>query len=170
MSRSRAVHPWFRVGLACVLVALVVTPSRAQPDDELIDKLLDLAKQKKPLRIGRDQDAMRQLLMRRYNIALDELKERCTDFKKHLATRDNVFEAGRHLLQADLELQTRLTERARVLEKTLDLVRWYERRLEASRRLGHVTRGDVLRVQFQRATLEIDLLEVRRKISGLPPR
>lgn len=132
----------------------------AQPADELIDRLLALSKEKP--RVAAGEDELRRLLVQRYNIALDELKETCQDFRRNLATKATVFEAGRHLLQADLEMQTGPEGRVRVLEKALDLLRWYEKRLEQAHRDRLIPRADLLRTRYQRLSLEIKLLEAKR--------
>lgn len=143
---------------------------RAQPADELIDKLLELSQQKKKLTAGKDDDELRQLLVKRYNVAIEELKERCADFKKHTATKAMVFEAGKHLLQADFELQTQSAEKAKVLEKAIDLTKWYENRLERASKDGLVARADLLRVQYVRLTLEIDLAKLKKGATDPAPK
>jgi hypothetical protein len=126
---------------ALTLAAMVLLSSsvRAQPADDLIDKLMELSKQKKRLKAGKEDDELRQLLVKRYNVAVEELKLRCEDFKKHTATKATVFEAGKHLLQADLELQTKPAEKVKVMEKALELVKWYEKRLERAAYNASVT-------------------------------
>jgi hypothetical protein len=157
-------------GLAAVAMFALSSAARAQPAEELIDKLLELSRQKTKLAVGKGDDELRKLLVERYNVAVDELKLRCEDFKRSVATKATVFEAGRHLLHADLELQTAPAEKVKVLEKTIDLARWYEKRLERALKDGLVSQADLLRVKYSRLTLEIDLVKTKKSAAEAPPK
>lgn len=135
----------------------------AQPSAELIDKLLALSKQKK-LDARGEKDELRKLLIERHNVALDELKEACEEFQRNLATNAIVYEAARHFLQTELEVQARPEGRVKVLEKALEIVRWYENRQERGVKANQVPRTDLLRTRYQRLTLEIDLLKAKRAV------
>src|SRR5262245_24459913 len=149
-------------GLTVGAMLLLSSPAKAQPDEELIDKLLQLSKDKKKVEPGKDDDELRKLLVRRYNVAIDELKLRCEEFKKSVATQPMVVEAGKHLLQADLEMQTKTEDKVKVLERAIDLMRWYENRMERAVKGGLVGRADLLRVEYTRLTMEIDLVKLKR--------
>jgi hypothetical protein len=155
-------------GLALALMFGLSSPARGQPADELIAKLLDLSKEKAKLTPGKDDDELRQLLIARYNVAVEELKLRCEDFKKHLATKVAVVEAGKHLLEAELELQTKPADRLRVLERTADLLRWYEKRVEAALKDGLIPRAELLRVRFVRLSMEIDIAKTKQALGKGP--
>jgi hypothetical protein len=152
--------------LCLALLFQVALPVRAQPTDEAIDKLVEIAKDRKKLQPRADEDELRRLLLQRYNVALEELTQRCEDFRRNLGTRPAVFQAARDLLQAELELQEKPEGRAGVLEKTLEVVKWYEARQERAWKEGQALRADYLRTQFIRLNLEIELLKTRREIRG----
>ena len=155
-------------GLTIFLMFALSSPARGQPNDELIAKLLDLSKEKKKLALGKNDDEMRQLLIRRYNIAVEELGLRCEDFKKHLATKATVVEAGKQLLHAELEMQTTPGDRLKVLEKSHDLASWYEKRLEGALKNGLITRAELLRVRFVRLTVEIEIAKAKQGLRKQP--
>lgn len=160
-SRPRFTARLLLAGVTLGAMLLASSAARAQPTEELIDKLLELSKQKKKLKEGKE-DELHKLLVQRYNIAVDELQLRCEDFKNQIATKAMVFEAGKHLLQAELELQSKPADKVKVLGQTIELVRWYEQRLERALKDGLVSRADLLRVQYTRVTLEIDLVKMKR--------
>jgi len=151
--------------VAVALLLALACPAPAQPPDQLIDKLLELAREKKIAEPQAGEDELRLLLIKRFNIGLEELKQRCEDFKKNLASIATVFEAGRHMLDAELEMQTTPEGRVKVLERTLELVRWQEARIEQSLKAKVGLRADLLKVQYFRVGLEIDLVKSRRAIN-----
>lgn len=153
-------------GLA--LTVGLASAAHGQPSDELIAKLLDLSKEKPKLTPGKGDDELRRLLVERYNVALEELTLRCQDFKKHLATKTVVVEAGKQLLQAEMELQTTPADRLRVLEQAADLLRWYEKRLEEALKNGLIPRAELLRVRFARLSREIDIARAKQALGKGP--
>jgi hypothetical protein len=136
----------------------------AAPDDKLIDKLLTLSKSKMPLDLENEKDPLRKLLATRYNVAIEELKQRCEDFKKSLALRTQVIDAARHLLQAELDLQTGPEGRVKVLEGVVELIKWYEGQLEEGLKAEVGLRAELLRVRYERLTFEIELLKARQEM------
>ncbi|MFO0878273.1 MAG: hypothetical protein U0840_13055 [Gemmataceae bacterium] len=136
-----------------------------QPSDEVIDRLLKLSKEKQRAKAGPGDDALRGLQVQRYNVALEELRLRCEDFKRNLTPKVTVFEAGRNLLQAELELQTRPADRVKVLEEVVELMRWYEKRMEQREKDNLITRADLRRVQYTRLSLEIDLAKLKQSLA-----
>jgi hypothetical protein len=156
----------FAVPLLVGAVFVLTSSLRAQPADELIDKLLELSRAKTKLKADKGDDPLRRLLVERYNVAVDELKLRCEDFKKHTATKAMVVEAGKQLLHADLELQDKPADKAKVLERAVELLRWYENRLERAAGDGLVPRADLLRVRYNRLGLEIDLARLKKEMAA----
>jgi hypothetical protein len=153
--------------LQAVLVLLLsVAPLAAQPAEKVIDKLLEFARDHKKIEPKADEDQLRKLLIQRYNVARDELLERCEDFKKNIGAQPAVFEAARQLVQADLEVQTTPQDRAKVLEKALDTIKWYEGNLERALKDNLGSRAEFHRVQFRRLSYEIELLKIQREIKG----
>lgn len=154
--------------LALIAWLCLSAPILAQPAERLIDRLLELSKKKQRLEPGKDDDELRRLLIQRYNVAMDELRLRCEDFKRNLASRQLVYEAGRNLLQAELELQTTPAGKIKVLEQAAELLRWYEKRLEEAVKDDLVIQADLLRARYTRLTMEIELLRLKRTIAPPP--
>lgn len=150
-----------RIVLALVLAMVTVSPAAAEPASELIDKLLELSKTKKRIKLEKDAPEKQRLLVARYHLALEELQLRCQDFRSNLVTKEKVFEAGRNLLESELEVYSKPAEKARVLEKSIELFRWYEKRLEASLKAGLIPRADLLQLQYRRMSLELALMQLR---------
>lgn len=155
--------PLSRLALGVLTAVIVVSSARAQrPAEELIGKLLDLAKAKKKVDVSKADDELRRLLGQRYNVAVEQLADRCEDFKKQVATKQMVVEAGKDLLQAELELQTTNEGRLKVLTTMVELMRWYEGRLELALKAELIPKADLLRVRYVRLSFEIDVVKMKR--------
>jgi hypothetical protein len=153
--------------VVCFVALVSFAPTAlAQPATGVIDKLLEFARDKKKAEPKAGDDDLRKLLIQRYNVALDELTQQCEDFKKSLTAQPAVFEAARHLVQADLEMQTEAKDRAKVIENALEIVKWYEGKLEAGLKSNIGSRAEFLRIQYTRLTFEIELAKIRREMKG----
>jgi hypothetical protein len=156
----------FQARAICFLAAFLLVQSAAAQDTGVIDKLLEFAREKKKAEPKAGDDELRKLLIQRYNVALDELTQQCEDFKKNLTAQQAVFDAARHLVQADLEMQTEPKDRAKVLENALEIVKWYEAKLEAGLKANIGSRAELLRTQYIRLTFEIDLAKIRKEMKS----
>jgi hypothetical protein len=154
-----------RLALLPALLLCLAPAAAAQPAD-VIDKLLDFAKEKKKIEPKDGDGDLRKLQVQRYNVALEELAQRGEDYKKNLTNQQTVFDAARHLVEAELEVQAKPEDRAKVLEKVVELVKWYEDKLERSLKEDVGSRAELLRARYTRLTYEIDLLKTRREMKA----
>jgi hypothetical protein len=144
-------------------------PARAQ-GESVIDKLLDMTRDKKKIEPKDGDDEIRKLSIKRYNVALDELTVRCEEFRKNIVILDKVFQAARDLLDAEMSLQEKPEGRVAVLEKTIEVLKWYEAKQERGLQDGVGLKADLLRTQYVRLSLEIDLVKARREVAGDKPK
>lgn len=141
-------------------------PDPALAAESVIDKLLELAKEKQKLEPKPDDHELRKLSIQRFNVAVDELAARCDDFKKNLTSQDKVFQAAQDLLTAELALQEKPEDRAAVLEKSIEILKWYEGKQEKSLKDGVGLRADLYRAQYVRLSLEIELVKVKKEMKA----
>lgn len=146
-------------GLLLVALFILTSTIRAQPDEKLIDELWKLSKT--PREPIPKMNRLRELLTERYNVSLDELAERCKDFRQNTASKAMVVEAAKEALNAELELRETSAEKEKVLAKAISLLQWYEKQLKDAKKAGLVPEAEVLRVQYRLLTLQIDLEKLK---------
>jgi len=153
--------------LALMLVGqvLFVNSATAQTRAELVERLLKSIEARPKIEVKSDDDQLRRLLIERYHVALEEVQQRCADFKNGLDSLDKVIESSRSLLTAELEVLTDTQEKIKALERVIDLVRWYESELEKGLKAGVGLRADMLHTRDSRLTFEIEVLRLKK---GLP--
>jgi hypothetical protein len=142
-------------------MALLGDSAMGQPKNEFVDrKLKDIQARTRVEPKGGD-DALRRLLIERYNVAVEEVQNRCEDFKKGLSTLDGVLQADRNLVVVELEMLTDPKQKIKTLERAIELARWYEGELEKALKAGVGHQAEVLRIRGIRLTLEIQRLRVK---------
>jgi hypothetical protein len=157
-----------RHGLALALsgLFLVVGTTSAQTVPQLIDRIIkDLASRSK-VQPRSDDDQLQKLLIERYNVALEEVQQRCEDFKKGLNTMDAVIESSRDMLTAEVAMRTDPQEKIKALERVIEIVRWYEGKLEIGLKEGVGLRADLLRARHGRLNYEIEVLRIKQGMQG----
>jgi hypothetical protein len=70
----------------------------------------------------------------------------------------SLIEVGERLFGAEVDLYDKPDERARVLQRQLDVYNEAEGNLEKHVKEGLVTQADLERLRYDKASLEIDLL------------
>lgn len=153
-----------------VVALLLVSPAQllAQPAAELVKKLQELTRDMKPMQLRPEDDELRKLQIEKYNVALEEVRQELEDFRNNLTTLETVMTSCRQFLQADLDVQSRPEDKIRVLRQALELVKWYEGRLDQAVKDRVGSRADLLRVRYRRLELEADIVKCRREMLNAP--
>jgi hypothetical protein len=100
---------------------------------------------------------------------LNEAKARFDLYKRGLTKLPDLIEVGERLFGAEADLYDKPEDRARVLQRQLDVYTEAEQNLEKQVKEGLATQADLERLRYNKATLEIDLLTVKREMSEPHP-
>lgn len=115
---------------------------------------------------GPGDDELRKLQIARYNAAFGEVK--CVDaaYSNGTITFDLLFEAQKHLLQAELDLSDKPVDQIAAYEHFVEAAKQKEARVKSL--YYSATRGGeadkYYQAKFQRLDAEIQLLRAKRKL------
>src|SRR5438093_765592 len=124
---SRRVLVLFLV-LACLAGAPAMVQDKADDGLKKLSAILDA----KPLVAGADADDLQRKLTERYNTALRLYQIREAGSIRGTVGPDQVVEAARLLLHAELALKSKPQEQLPVRKKMVDVAKWYEDLLTAA--------------------------------------
>jgi hypothetical protein len=163
----------FRQGWTCLLAMLlwviVFQPcARAQRVLKFSPKVLEVLSTP-PLELKDDDTQLDRLKKERFNAALNEAKARFDLYKRGLTKLPDLIEVGQRLFSAEVDLYDKPEDRARVLERHLDVYNEAEENLEKHVKEGLATQADLEQLRYNKASLEIDLLTTRNSISQQQP-
>ena len=157
----------------CVLAVLILVPAfqpcvHAQQALKFSPKVLEVLNTPR-LEIKSDEDPLVRLKKERFNAALNEAKARFELYKRGLTKMPSLIEVGERLFGAEVDLYDKPDERARVLQRQLDVYNEAEGNLEKHVKEGLVTQADLERLRYDKASLEIDLLTDKSDLSQPRP-
>jgi multidrug resistance efflux pump len=157
----------------CVLAVLIIVPAfqpcaHAQRALKFSPKVLEVLNTP-PLEIKDDEDPLVRLKKERYNAALNEAKARFDLYKRGLTKLPDLIEVGERLFGAEVDLYDKPEDRARVLQRQLDVYLEAEGNLERQVKEGLATQADLERLRYNKASLEIDLLHAKANPSPSRP-
>jgi len=163
----------FRQGWTCVLAMLslvvVFQPcAHAQRVLKFSPKVLEVLNTP-PLELKDDDSQLTRLKKERFNAALNEAKARFDLYKRGLTKLPDLIEVGQRLFGAEVDLYDKPEDRARVLERHLGVYNEAEENLEKNVKEGLATQADLEQLRYNKASLEIDLLNTRNSISQAQP-
>jgi hypothetical protein len=109
----------------CVLAVLILVPAfqpcaHAQHALKFSPKVLEVLNTP-PLEIKDDEDPLVRLKKERFNAALNEAKARFDLYKRGLTKGPHLVEVGERLFGAEVDLYDKPEDRARVLQRQLDV-------------------------------------------------
>jgi hypothetical protein len=122
-----------------------------------------------PLELKDDDSELARLKKQRFNAALNEAKARFDLYKRGLTRLPDLIEVGQRLFTAEVDLYDKPEDRARVLQRHLDVYSEAETNLERHVKEGLATQADLEELRYNKATLEIDLLNTKNSISPQQP-
>ena len=114
-----------------------------------------------PAELKDDDSPLLRLKEERFNAALNEAKARFDLYDRGLTRIPDLIAVGERLFGAEVDLYDNPEDKARVLQQQLDVYTEAETNLEKQVRDGLATQADLERLQFNRASLEIDLLNLK---------
>jgi len=122
-----------------------------------------------PLELKDDDSQLTRLKKERFNAALNEAKARFDLYKRGLTKLPDLIEVSQRLFGAEVDLYDKPEDRARVLERHLGVYNEAEENLEKNVKEGLATQADLEQLRYNKASLEIDLLNTRNSISQAQP-
>ena len=162
-----------RKGWGCVLAVLlwmvVFQPfARAQHAVKFSPKVLEVLSTP-PLDLKEDDAPLDRLRKQRFNAALNEAKARFDMYKRGLTRLPDLIAVGERLFGAEVDLYDKPEDRARILQKHLDVYNEAEVNLEKQVKEGLETQADLERLRYVKASVEINLLTTKNSISRQQP-
>jgi hypothetical protein len=157
----------------CVLAVLILVPAfqpcaHAQHALKFSPKVLEVLNTP-PLEIKDDEEPLLRLKKERFNAALNEAKARFDLYKRGLTKVPHLIEVGERLFGAEVDLYDKPEDRARVLQRQLDVYNEAEGNLDKQVKEGLATQADLERLRYNKASLEIDLLSAKSGLSQPHP-
>ena len=115
-----------------------------------------------PLIIKDEDTQLIRLKKMRFNMALTEVKDRYSLFKKGLIKLYDLIDVGQRVLSAQADLAQSPEERADVLRKQLEIFAEAEDNLQKQIKEGKAENADLDHLRYERLGVEIDLEILRR--------
>ena len=115
-----------------------------------------------PVELKDDDPPLLRLKKERFNAALNEAKARFDLYKRGLTRIPELIEVGERLFTAEVDLYDKPEEKAQVLQRHLDVYSEAEGNLEKQVKDGLATQADLERLRYNRLSVEIDLLGVKK--------
>src|SRR6266446_10905857 len=159
---------WYRA-LSLLLWAVFFLPSvHAQRILKFSPKVMEVLSAP-PLELKDDDSQLLRLKKERFNAALNEAKARFDLYKRGLTKVPHLIEVGERLFGAEVDLYDKPEDRARVLQRQLDVYNEAEGNLDKQVKEGLATQADLERLRYNKASLEIDLLSAKSDLSQPHP-
>ena len=114
-----------------------------------------------PAELKDDDSPLLRLKKERFNAALNEAKARFDLYNRGLTRIPDLIAVGERLFGAEVDLYDNPEDKTRVLQRQLDVYNEAETNLEKQVRDGLATQADLERLRFNKASLEIDLLNLK---------
>src|SRR6516225_1422630 len=155
---------WFYLLAVMLWVAVFQPCVRAQTVLKFSPKVMEVL-DSPPLELKDDDTELVRLKKQRFNAALNEAKARFDLYKRGLTKLPDMIEVGQRLFTAEVDLYDKPEDRARVLQRHLDVYNEAEGNLERHVKEGLATQADLEQLRYNKASLEIELLNTRNSSS-----
>ena len=114
-----------------------------------------------PAELKDDDSPLLRLKKERFNAALNEAKARFDLYNRGLTRIPDLIAVGERLFGAEVDLYDSPEDKARVVQRQVDVYNEAEANLEKQVREGLATEADLERLRYNKASLEIDLLNLK---------
>lgn len=114
-----------------------------------------------PAELKDDDSPLLRLKKERFNAALNEAKARFDLYNRGLTRIPDLIAVGERLFGAEVDLYDNPEDKTRVVQRQLDVYNEAEANLEKQVRDGLATQADLERLRYNKASLEIDLLNLK---------
>jgi hypothetical protein len=143
---------------ALLLLALPAAPPEL-PDDPALQAALRAT----PRRAAEGDDALKKLLVARYNAAVAEAAARADEHRKEMASLPAVCASAAAVFRAEADLAGTPAERVAALGRRAGVLRLAEKTVEGWFDDGGITRAAVLEARYERLSAEIEAERARRQ-------
>ena len=167
MRKTSPIREWGCVLTVLILVSAFQPSAHAQRALKFSPKVLEVL-DTPPLEIKGDEDPLVRLKKERFNAALNEAKARFDLYKRGLTKLPDLIEVGERLFGAEVDLYDKPEDRARVLQRQLDVYNEAEGNLERQVKEGLATQADLERLRYNKVSLQIDLLHAKTANPSAP--
>jgi hypothetical protein len=114
-----------------------------------------------PVELKADDPPLVRLEKERFNAALNEAKARFDLYKRGLTRLPDLIDVGERLFGAEVDLYDTPEEKARVIQRHLDIYNDAEANLEKQVKEGMATQADLERLRYDKASVEIALFNAK---------
>ena len=114
-----------------------------------------------PAELKDDDSPLLRLKKERFNAALNEAKARFDLYNRGLTRIPDLIAVGERLFGAEVDLYDNPEDKTRVMQRQLDVYNEAEANLERQVRDGLATQADLERLRYNKASLEIDRLNLK---------
>ena len=146
-----------------ISMTMMSSPCLAQGDEprSIIGPRLSALLESEEMQPNDEDSHLKKLMKARYNAVLLELNERHDGMLKGLQTLDQMIDAGRRLLDAELALASTDEDKAAVLERAIGVVEEFERKLELRLKNNFGSTANLYRMRYGRLNLAVELEKLR---------
>jgi hypothetical protein len=110
-----------------------------------------------PVDLKDDDAPLLRLKKERFNAALNEAKARFDLYNRGLTRIPELIAVGERLFGAEVDLYDKPEEKAKVLQRQLDVYNEAEANLEMQVTKGLATQADLERLRYNKLSIEIDI-------------
>lgn len=144
--------------LTCLQAASFAGDKKPGFDPDKLSSLLGA----KPLKPGPGADDLQKKLVERYNSGVRIYELQLDAYKKKRATAQQVIQAARLVLDAELALKSKRDERVAVREKMVAVAEMNESVVEELVAVGQANAADRETTRYERITAEVELLKEKK--------
>jgi hypothetical protein len=123
-----------------------------------------------PLKAEVGDDELRRLLKERFNAALSELQARYMEYTAGKASIEHLMEASRRLLDSQLELIDKPSDRVAAHEKHVEITKLVEENAKTRWDAGKIAEYELHYTRYVRIDAEIQLLKAKRQAKAVKPK
>jgi hypothetical protein len=113
-------------------------------------------------------DELAMALMERHNSAVKLLQERINEYEKGIRDINPVYEAGRLVADAKVELAADADAKVKILEHTLKVAELAEAYLKQVNEKGLGSKADLERAHYGTLNVKVQLLQAKQKAKAKP--
>jgi hypothetical protein len=113
-------------------------------------------------------DELAKALADRHNSAVKLLQERINEYENRIRDINPVYEAGRLVADAKLDLAADVGAKVKILEHTLELAKLGEEYLEHLSEKGLGSKADLERARYGSLNVKVQLLQAKQKAKAKP--
>jgi len=119
-----------------------------------------------PVEVKDDDAPLLKLKKQRFNAALSEIKDRADLYNRGLTRVNELITVAERLFPAEADLYDKPEEKAKVLQRQLDVYNEAQASLEKQIGQGLVPHAELERLLYDKLSVEIDLFNLKNPHDG----